>query len=84
MSPRPKPETPRGRIGGRIHDRIGEPNSERGDGEPSGGKSQGSRRLPEHREEDTQAPAAGELRPLARALVALSRALMEDNREEGQ
>jgi hypothetical protein len=84
MNDRHNPETPGAPIDGRIHDRIGEPIDGRLERELSGGTSQAGRRLPEHREEDSQAPTAGELRPLARAFVALAQALMEDGRDEDE
>lgn len=65
-------------------ERIGEPIGGRVERELREGTSQQGRRFPERREEDTQAPAPGELQPLARAFVALARALMEDDRGEDE
>lgn len=84
MNVRRKRETPARRIDGRVGERIGEPIGGRGERELPYGASQEGRRLPEPSEEDTQAPSAGELRPLARAFVALAQALMEDDREEDE
>jgi hypothetical protein len=84
MSARRNPETPGGRMGERISGPIGEPMDGRVERELGEGTSRQGRRLPERREEDTQAPTAGELRPLARAFVALAQALMEDGREEDE
>jgi hypothetical protein len=84
MSARRNPETPGGRTGDRIPGPIGEPMGGRVERELGEATSQQGRRLPERREEDSQAPAGGELRPLARAFVALAQALMEDDREEDE
>jgi hypothetical protein len=71
-------------MGERISGPIGEPMDGRVERELSEGTSQEGRRLPERREEDTQAPTEGELRPLAQAFVALAHVLMEEDREEDE